>query len=163
MLHSSVNASGFGELARDLFLSASQFGFELGVSNMKSRETALRLKRFEADEKARNVADLEGMIRDFEGMAYDLERQIKAEEDRTGVRDPQNFAYSTFAKSARQRHENLLNSIEGLREKYEAAVKERDEAMEQAELATSSADRATGSKQCQQDAVHEAPAGSTSA
>lgn len=108
---------------------------------MKSRETALRLKRFEADEKARNVADLEAMIHDFESMANDLERQIKAEEDRTGVRDPKHFAYSTFAKSAGQRLSNLEASIAGLKEKLEDAVKDRDAAFEQADKVQGALDR----------------------
>ena len=56
-------------------------------------------------------------------MAYDLERQIKAEEDRTSIRDLKNFAYSTFAKSARQRHTNLIASIEGLDVSVDAAAK----------------------------------------
>ena len=95
---------------------------------MKARETTLKLKRFEADEKARKVRDLEQMIREFEQMATDLDRQIKAEEDRTGVRDQGHFAYSTFAKSANQRRQNLLTSIESLRARHEAAVKDRDDA-----------------------------------
>lgn len=99
---------------------------------MKARETALRLKRFEADEKARKAADLEHMIREFETIASDLDRQIQAEEDRSGIRDPHHFAYSTFAKSAAQRRDNLRASVAGLREKLEAAVKERDLAAEQA-------------------------------
>lgn len=110
---------------------------------MKSRETAMRLKRFEADEKARNVADLESMIRDFETMAHDLERQIQAEEDRTGVRDPKHFAYSTFAKSAAQRLSNLEASIAGLKEKLDAAIKDRDEAVEQAEKAVDTSERSS--------------------
>jgi flagellar FliJ protein len=98
---------------------------------MKSRETAVRLKRFEADEKARKVADLEHMIREFEVMSHDLERQIRAEEDRTGVRDPQHFAYSTFAKSASQRRDKLQTSIANLRLQHEAAARERDDVMEE--------------------------------
>ena len=98
---------------------------------MKARESALRLKRFEADEKARKVADLEHMIREFENMAADLDRQIKAEEDRTGIKDPAHFAYSTFAKSASQRRDNLRTSADGLKAKLEAAQRERDEALEQ--------------------------------
>ena len=98
---------------------------------MKARESALRLKRFEADEKARKVADLEHMIREFENMAVDLDRQIRAEEDRTGVKDPAHFSYSTFAKSASQRRDNLRTSVAGLRQKLEAAQRERDEALEQ--------------------------------
>ncbi len=98
---------------------------------MKARESALRLKRFEADEKARKVADLEHMIREFEGMASDLDRQIKAEEERTGVKDPAHFSYSTFAKSASQRRDNLRASADGLKPKLEAALRERDDALEQ--------------------------------
>lgn len=82
--------------------------------------------RFEADEKARKVADLEQMIRDFEQVASDLDRQIQAEEDRTGIRDAAHFAYSTFARSAAQRRDNLLSSVAGLKERLESAMRERD-------------------------------------
>lgn len=95
---------------------------------MKSRDAALRLKRFEASEKARKVADLEHMIREFEQMTVDLDRQISAEEDRTGVKDASHFAYSTFAKAAGQRRSNLKASIDGLVAKLDAAVRERDAA-----------------------------------
>ncbi len=95
---------------------------------MKSRERALKLKRHEFDEKARKAADLEHMIRELEGMAADLDDQIRAEEDRTGIKDPQHFAYSTFAKSASVRRDNLRASVAALRDKLEAALRERDEA-----------------------------------
>ena len=98
---------------------------------MKSREAAARLKRFEADEKARKVAELEHMIREFERMAGDLDRQVKAEEDRTGIKDSTHFAYSTFARSASQRRDNLRNSVAGLMAKLEAAQRERDDAVEE--------------------------------
>lgn len=94
---------------------------------MKSRESALRLKRFEAQEKARKVLGLEQMIKDFEVMAVDLERQVQAEEDRTGVKDSSHFNYSTFAKAASQRRNKLRASIEDLKVQLEAAVRERDE------------------------------------
>lgn len=87
--------------------------------------------RFEADEKARKVADLEQMIREFEQVAADLDRQIQAEEERTGVRDTAHFNYSTFARSAAQRRENLLASAAGLKSRLEDAVRERDEFVEQ--------------------------------
>ena len=47
----------------------------------------MRLKRREVDEKSRKVEDLERIIREFDQMAADLERQIQLEEDRTGIRD----------------------------------------------------------------------------
>lgn len=98
---------------------------------MKPRDSVQRLKQFEADEKARKVSALEMMIRDFETMASDLDRQIRAEEERTGVKDIGHFAYSTFAKSAAQRRDNLRASASELKAKLEAAMKERDEAMAQ--------------------------------
>lgn len=96
---------------------------------MKVRESALRLKRFDAEEKAQKVAALEQMIREFEQMASDLERQVEAEEERTGVRDANHFAYSTFARSAAQRRDKLMASIADLQDKLDVAAVERDEAV----------------------------------
>jgi flagellar FliJ protein len=103
---------------------------------MKSRETALRLKRREVEEKSRKVEDIQRIIREFDQMAADLERQIQIEEDRTGVRDRSHFSYSTFAKAAAQRRDNLRQSTEGLREKLAAAIRERDDTLEQFTLVT---------------------------
>ncbi len=94
---------------------------------MKSRDVALRLKRFEVSEKARTVVSMESMIGDFERMAHDLARQIAAEEERTGVKDTSHFAYSTFAKAAALRRRNLLNSVTDLRAKLDAAKREHEE------------------------------------
>jgi flagellar protein FliJ len=98
---------------------------------MKSRDTLVRVKRFELEEKARRVAELQYMIRDFEQLAGDLERQIAAEEDRTGIKDIAHFAYSTFAKAAMQRRDNLMSSAAELRTKLESAEKDHDEALAQ--------------------------------
>ncbi len=102
-----------------------------GYRAMKSRDSFVRVKRFELDEKARRVDELQYMIRDFEQLAADLERQIAAEEDRTGVRDIAHFAYSTFAKAAMQRRDNLMSSAAELRTKLESAEKDHDEARSQ--------------------------------
>ncbi len=101
----------------------------------------LRLKRFAANEAARKVADLESMIREFETMSADLERQIGAEEDRTGIRDRAHFAYSTFAKSAAARRDKLRASVDELRGRLEAAQREKDAAEEQLSLAGSAEPR----------------------
>jgi flagellar protein FliJ len=95
---------------------------------MKPRDSALRLKRFEASEKARKVASLEMMINDLEHMAADLARQIAFEEERTGIKDPVHFAYSMFAKAASLRRANLLTSVGDLRTKLELARREHEEA-----------------------------------
>ena len=55
--------------------------------SMKSRDSLIRLKRFQADEKRRQVAQIEAMIAEFERMAKELDDQILAEQERSGIRD----------------------------------------------------------------------------
>src|SRR5262244_531652 len=125
---------------------------------MKSRETLIRLRKFQVDEKRRRVAQIETMIAEFERMATDLDREIKVEQDRAGIHDPTHFAYPTYAKAAIQRRENLkqsadelklqlndakellaeafeeLKKVELLDERDQARERAEQEAMEQAEL-----------------------------
>ncbi len=88
---------------------------------MKSRETLVRLKKFQVDEKRRKVAQIETMIAEFDRMAGDLEREIRIEQDRAGIHDPSHFAYPTYAKAAIGRRENLKRSIDELRIQLEDA------------------------------------------
>ena len=81
---------------------------------MKSRNTLIRSKKFQLDEKRRKVAQMEAMIADFQRMAADLEREIVAEQERAGIHDPSHFAYPTYAKAAMARRENLKRSIDEL-------------------------------------------------
>ena len=97
---------------------------------MKSRETLIRLKKFQVDEKRRKVAQIEGMIAEFERMAGDLEREIKVEQDRAGIHDPGHFAYPTYAKAAMQRRENLQRSADDLKIQLESATNALAEAFE---------------------------------
>jgi len=104
---------------------------------MKSRETLIRLKKFQVDEKRRKVAQIEGMIAEFERMGNDLEREIKAEQDRAGIHDPGHFAYPTYAKAAMTRRENLKRSADELRiqlEDAKGALAEAFEEMKKVEL-----------------------------
>jgi flagellar protein FliJ len=98
---------------------------------MKSRETLIRLKRFQVDEKRRKVAQIEVMIAEFERIAVDLEREIKAEQDRAGIHDPAHFAYPTYAKAAMQRRENLRRSAADLTLQLEGAKGALAEAFEE--------------------------------
>lgn len=68
------------------------------------------------------------MIRDFETMISELSRQIAAEEDRTSIKDPAHFAYSTFAKAAAQRRGNLLTSVADLKAKLDIAKRDHEDA-----------------------------------
>src|SRR6202167_1457832 len=98
---------------------------------MKSRETLIRLKKFQVDEKRRKVAQIETMIAEFERMGGDLEREIKVEQDRAGIHDPGHFAYPTYAKAAMGRRENLKRSADELRSELESAANALAEAFEE--------------------------------
>ena len=98
---------------------------------MKSRETLIRLKKFQVDERRRKVAQIEGMIAEFERMAGDLDREIKSEQDRAGIHDPGHFAYPTYAKAATQRRENLQRSADDLKVQLDAATNALAEAFEE--------------------------------
>lgn len=98
---------------------------------MKSRsESLIRLKKFQVDEKRRQVAQIEMMIADFERMASELDQQIEIEQTKTGISDVAHFAYSTFAKAALTRRDNLLNSANDMKGKLEAAQDGLAEALE---------------------------------
>jgi flagellar protein FliJ len=97
---------------------------------MKSRETLVRLKKFQVDEKRRKVAQIETMIAEFDRMAGDLDREIRIEQDRAGIHDPAHFAYPTYAKAAIARRENLKRSIDELRIQLEDAKSALGEAFD---------------------------------
>lgn len=88
---------------------------------MKSREALLKFKRFQVEERRRRVAQIEAMIAEFARMAGDLDREIETEEKRAGISDPAHFAYPTYAKAARARRDNLLNSAGELKDQLEEA------------------------------------------
>jgi flagellar export protein FliJ len=98
---------------------------------MKSRETLIRLKKFQVDEKRRRVAQIEGMIAEFERMGVELEREIRVEQERAGIHDPAHFAYPTYAKAAIQRRENLKRSADELKVQLDDAKASLGEAFEE--------------------------------
>ncbi len=98
---------------------------------MKSRESLIRLKRFQVDENRRQVAQIETMMGEFERMASELDQQIVAEQERVGISDVTHFAYPTFAKAAMTRRDNLRQSVEELREQLEPAQDKLAEAVEE--------------------------------
>jgi flagellar FliJ protein len=98
---------------------------------MKSRDTLIRLKRFQVDEKRRRVAQIEMMIADFDRMAADLDREIAGEEQKAGISDPAHFAYPTYARAAAQRRDNLRRSAHDLKDQLDEAKGHLGEAFEE--------------------------------
>lgn len=99
---------------------------------MKSRDTLIRLKRFQVDEKKRRVRQIEMMVAEFTRMTLDLDREIAAEEKRAGISDLKHFAYPTYARAAGVRRDNLRLSIQELTGQIQEAKAAQEEA--QAEL-----------------------------
>ncbi|MBS9478441.1 flagellar export protein FliJ [Ancylobacter radicis] len=97
---------------------------------MKSLDTLIRLKRFQAEEKRRHFAQIQSMISDFDRMARDLDREIEAEEQRSGITDTQHFAYSTYARAAATRRDNLRLSADELKQQLDEAKLQLDAALE---------------------------------
>ena len=72
------------------------------------------------------VDELEHTIRDLAGVAVALDRQIKIEEACTRISDPIDPGYSSFARSAQERRQNLLATINRLEMELRLARRERD-------------------------------------
>ncbi|KAF2989210.1 flagellar export protein FliJ [Methylocystis sp. MJC1] len=103
---------------------------------MKSRDTLVRLKRFQADEKRRRVVQLNTMIAEFMRISNELDREISHEEQRANISDPNHFAYPTYARAARTRRDNIvasLNELRGQLEDAEAQLKEANEELAKAQ------------------------------
>ena len=100
------------------------------------RDNMVRLTRFKVLEKRRQVEQLDLMLEDFSRMAAELDAQILNEEKKSGITDMNHFAYSTFAKAARLRRDNLQNSAKDLKVQINAArlsLEESEAELENAE------------------------------
>lgn len=113
---------------------------------MKSRDTLVRLKRFQAEEKRRRVAQLTAMIAEFTRMSNELEREIATEEQRANITDPNHFAYPTYARAARTRRDNIVASLNDLRAQLEDAEAQFKEASEDLAKAQSQEARDRGAE-----------------
>ncbi|AHA27885.1 hypothetical protein [Candidatus Liberibacter americanus] len=87
---------------------------------MESQEQKERLKDFHLKDKQRQLQQLRATISSFKCIVNDLEKQIAIEERKSGIYDKDHFTYPIFAKSARQRVDNLLISIRDLLSKQES-------------------------------------------
>jgi len=95
----------------------------------------LRLTNFEVAGCRRRIMQTRSMIADFDRLSAELDREVRAEEDRTGIHDPRHFAYSTVAKAAALRRDNLTHSIAQLRIQLDAAYAALHTALEKARSA----------------------------
>ncbi len=123
---------------------------------MKSRDTLIRLKRFKVEEKRRRVAQIEMMIAEFNRMADDLDREIAVEEKKTGISDPNHFAYPTYARAAAQRRDNLRRSAQELNGQLDDAKATLGEAFEELKKVEMLEDRERASERAAETARDQA-------
>jgi flagellar export protein FliJ len=95
---------------------------------MKSRDSLVRLKRFQVEDKRRRLAQIEAMMAEFTRMSNELDREIASEEKRAGISDTNHFAYPTYARAAMTRRDNVLRS----RQELEAQLGDAKAALEEA-------------------------------
>ena len=93
----------------------------------------VRNARKEREITRTRVAQLQQMIIEFQKMIQDLDGEIRADEERSGIRDPSHFAYPIYAKTASARRENLSRSFETMQAMLpdaQSAMKRAEEALE---------------------------------
>ena len=111
---------------------------------MKSRDSVVRMMRFQIDDRRRQVGQIETMIEEFGRMVSDLDLEIAAEHRRTGNDDEKHFAYSTFARAARQRRANLQTSVADLTSQLDTAKAAVDLALAELEKEEEKLEREAG-------------------
>ena len=70
---------------------------------------------FAAEHGRRKRYEVETVIRDFERCAENLMKEIRQQEQ-VSRSDPKRFVYAAYARHALLRHDNLLRSIESLKQ-----------------------------------------------
>ncbi len=96
---------------------------------MKPRVSTIQAKEFQAASLRRQLAQFDRMIGDLETIKAELTKQIEQEERRTNNDDPASVLYSTVARAARDRRENLsatLDDLTGRRERVVEAIGDLD-------------------------------------
>jgi flagellar export protein FliJ len=113
---------------------------------MRSRDSQIKSYRFRRDEKQRQVNDIEAMIADLMRKYDDLDQQVRGEEQRTGVTDPNHFNYSMSAKATRGRRDNLMRSVNELRDQLAVAQNGLNEAASELRKAELLAEKEAGAQ-----------------
>jgi flagellar protein FliJ len=79
--------------------------------------------------RRRKTSQIGALVAEMKLSIRNLDADILAEEQRTRISDPANVAYSTLAMAARQRRDNLRQTVAGLEQQL-AALRPADPAAE---------------------------------
>ena len=84
---------------------------------MRQKELSIAAEVFAAEQERRRLSRIEMMIDELSRNVAGLEVEIAAEERRVRISDPSHVAYSTYARAASRRRDNLLRTIGELRQR----------------------------------------------
>jgi hypothetical protein len=113
----SVDGHPFVVSGRVTYLSASSPA-RPGASASKSKrlnDSWANQMEGQVAELKRRIPILKRLIAGCDRMAADLDQEVRKEEDRVRIHDRTHFAYSTYAKAATLRRDNLRRSAEELK------------------------------------------------
>jgi hypothetical protein len=82
-----------------------------------------------------NAAETERLIAEYDRKRTELEKVIRAEEDRAGIRDPAHVAYPTAAKDKIARRDSLLAASAALKRRLADAKSALDRALHRTDAA----------------------------
>ncbi len=98
---------------------------------MAGMQNLIRVQKWKLDEKRREVTDLENLLANFNAQLTKLNNE-QVKEQQLASSDPEaSLLYANYAKAAKIRRENLMNSVEDMEEKIEVAREEMAEVFQE--------------------------------
>jgi len=123
---------------------------------MKSRETLVRLNKWKVDEVRRRLVDLERMREDFIQRSADIDAKIAEEKRRSSSSEMGIYAFPYFARSMKDRQDNLMKSMAGIEEQIEATKAELQDAYRELKRYEIIEDRAEAQEKAEEERVAQA-------
>src|SRR4029079_3803640 len=96
---------------------------------MKHRERLLARARHEVKSNAQSIVAIESALQSMAAAIAPLDQHVRTEETRTRITDPKHSAYSTVARAARARSDNLKKSLAELGARLRVATADRESAL----------------------------------
>lgn len=109
---------------------------------MTPKLALVRQKQFQVDDLAAKANQASQLLSELQVLARRLDIEIAQEEQRTNRFDPNDIAYSLYAKAARARRENLQRSMQELDQmlqSFERALSEARQNLDRLQTADSGA------------------------
>jgi flagellar FliJ protein len=98
---------------------------------MAGMQNLIRVQKWKLDEKRREVTDLENLLANFNAQLTKLNQEQVKEQELASADPEAALLYASYAKAAKIRRENLMNSVQDMEEKIEVAREEMAEVFQE--------------------------------